>query len=162
MCVLVRVLEVRILASTLLRSLPYSKIWACSGVSSAVWETASAAPALSCDFQICTEWYWVLHSFISVKFRKTVRSLPSLQPLHWCHPTSFPLAPLKFQCTQTHSALKNFASYSPVLFCFSFFTHQRQFGVNLLMCTKTLCSVTISCIRKKIKNIFFFIPSVSA
>lgn len=100
MCVLVRVLEVRILASTLLRSLPYSKIWDCSWISSVVWEAASATAALSCDFQICTKWYWMLSSLISVKFRKTVRSLPYFQPLHWCHPTRFPLTPLKFQCTQ--------------------------------------------------------------
>ena len=161
MCVLVRVLEVQILASTLLRSLPYSKIWDCSWVSSVVWEAASATAALSCDFQICTKWYWMLSSLTSVKFRKTVRSLPYFQPLHWYHSTRFPLTPLKFQCTQAHSALKNFASYSPVFF-FLFLTHQGQFGINLLMCSKALCSVTISCIRKKTKNIFFFIPSVSA
>lgn len=161
MCVLVRVLEVLILASTLLRSLLYSKICDCSWISSVVRETASATTALWSDFQICTEWYWMLYSLISVKFRRTVQRLPYFQPLHWRHPTSFPLTPLKFPCTQTHSALKNFASYSAVYF-FLFFTNHGQLGVSLLMYTKALYSVTISCIRKKTKNMFFFIPSDSA
>lgn len=30
------------------------------------------------------------------------------------------------------------------------------------MHVKTLCSETVSCVKKKTKNIFFFIPSVSA
>lgn len=159
MCVLVRVLEVLILASTLLRSLPYSKIRDCSWISSVVRETASATVALSHDFQICTKWYWMLYSLISVKFRKTVRRLPYFQPFHWRHPTSFPLTPLK-------DALKPTVPWRillpiPLIIFFIFFTNHGQLGVSLLMYTTALCSETISCIRKKM-NIFFCILSVSA